>query len=402
MHAFDNRLFLGDFKAVELAELYGTPLYVYEEEEIKRNFRKIKESIKYSHTRIHYAMFCNNNRQILKLLREEGALITATCPGDAFIAMKAGFLPGEIIISGTNMGKEDFLFIKEKGIQINVDSLGQLEDFCRLNPKGRAGLRVNLKVRLPEGIGSACIGRESRLGLEERQLKEALKIASKYKVKINGLQTYLGTNLLEVPPFIAALKRLALLAEKIDSIEYLDLGGGFGVDYSEKPKEFNVEEFGKEVTGIMEKLSEKKGKRIALIIEPGRSIMAKAGVLLTKVVSIKHTCKTFVGTDTCFAHFMRPFVYNAEHTILKAGGIESKRQITADICGNTTLSVDFLGRDKKLPPVKKGDILAILGAGAYGYAMSNHFLSRPRPAEVLVSGKKSRIIREREKLGDLL
>jgi len=402
MKTINNELYLGEFQAKELAEIYGTPLYVYEACEIKGNIKKIREFINYEPKRIHYALFCNNNIQILKLLRKEHIQVTACSPGDVFIATKAGYLPEEIIFSGTNLNEKDFLFLKEKNLQINVDSLEQLKDYCKLNPKSKVGLRLNLKIQLPAEMGLKAVGNESRLGLNEEQLPLALEIASKYKVKLNGIQTYLGTNILSVKPFIKMLKKLVWLAEKIDSIEYIDIGGGFGVDYSEKPKEFDWNKLGKEVTQLMSNLSKKKERKVVLILEPGRSIIARAGTLLTRVVSIKHTNKLFIGTDTCFTHFMRPFLYGAEHRIVKATEIESKEHIEGDVCGNTTLSIDFLGKNKKLPPLRDGDLLAILDVGAYGYSMSSHFLSRPRPAELVVAGKKSHVIREREKISDLL
>lgn len=425
MKVINNEIYFGGLKATELADRYGTPLYVYEENEVKKNLRTIIEAIEYNPKRLHYALFSNNNIELLKLIRKAGASITTTSPGDVFIATKAGFLPKEIIFSGTNLNKEDFLFIKEKGIQINIDSLGQLEEYCKLYPKSKVGLRFNLQIRLPPEVVKPAIGKESRLGLNETQLQEAVKIASKYKVEINGLQTYLGSNVFEVRPFIDALKRLIKIAEKIDTVEYIDIGGGFPIDYSEKPKEFDWDWFGKEITKTMEDFSKNKKSKITLILEPGRSIMARTGTLLTRVVSIKDSKfapegiiarakallksgigikdsgKTFIGTDTCFTHFMGQLL-GEEHRIVKADKIEFEKYITADICGNTTLSTDFLGKNKKLPPVKKGDLLAILDVGAYGYALSNQFLSRPRPAEVLITGRKSRIIREREKFSDLL
>jgi len=402
MKIINNQLTAEKFTAKELAEIYGTPLYVYEEEKIKQNLARITNAVKYKNKRIHYAMFCNNNTQILELLRKEGAFITATSPGDVFIASKAGFEPKDIIFSGTNLSEEDFLFLKEKGIQTNINSIEELEEFCKLNPGGKTGLRLKLKIKLPKKTGPKANGKESRLGIEEEQLSKVIAVSSRFNVQINGVQIYLGTNIMKTEPFVEALKNLVRIAEKLKTVKYIDLGGAFGVDYSEDQKTFNWAVLGREISKIMKDFSMRQERDIALILEPGRSIIANAGVLLTSTVNIKKGKKTFVGVDTCFAHFMRPFLYGAKHRIIKANQVKSKELFDVDICGNTTLSVDFLGRNRKLPRLEKGDILAILDAGAYGYSLSNQFLSRLRPAEALVSEKSSRIIREREKFSDLL
>jgi len=392
-----NKLWLGELEAEKLAQEYGTPLYVYEEDVIKRRYADLVESIPYEKLRIHYACKANSNVHILELLRREGANIEAVSRGEVLLAFQAGFEPHQIIYTCSNITTEELRFLIENKITVNVDSFTQLRKYGALSPDSSLSIRIN------QGIGSGphrhvvTGGPESKFGIYFSELEQVKRTAKRYHLRIIGVHQHIGSDVLDEAILIEAVKALLRTASQLEDLEFVDFGGGFGVPYHADEKPLNMGKLGQELARLFSDFGQEYGKQLTMILEPGRYLVAEAGTLLATVTDIKKTPhKTFVGIDSGFNHLARPVMYGAYHPILNASRVRGKEQVVS-IAGNLCESGDLFARDRAITQCKEGDILAILNAGAYGFSMSSNYNSRPRPAEVLVCGSQSRIIRERER-----
>lgn len=380
----DNKIYFGKFSAKTLAKKFNTPIYIYEAETIRRQYLKLAENIPYKKLAIHYACKANTNVSILKLIRKLGAKLEAVSQGEIKLAFKAGFKPKDIIYTSTSVSRAELAFVIKNNISVNLDSLYQIELYGKMNPGVKVGIRVN--HGLGGGHHSHVItgGELSKFGIPAEQLPEAKKLAKKYKLKIARLHQHIGSNVLDEKILLRAFDILLFSARDFPELEALDFGGGFGVAYSEKEKEANFKIYGAAITEKMGKFCKEYGRELAMIIEPGRFLVAESGTLLATVTDIKQNpSRTFIGVDTGFNHLIRPALYGSYHEIINTQK-RSGKNMTADIVGNICESGDVFGRDRKLSPTKIGDILAIKNAGAYGYAMASHFNSRPLPGEILI------------------
>lgn len=369
-----------------LIELYGSPLYVYDAQTLIESAKTISGAVSYPHTRFFFAAVTNGNIHLLAILRKLGWGLHANTPGDIFLALKAGFTPEQIVYSGSNLTQEEMCEIVEQRIStVNLDSVSQLRLLTIALENTDWRPRVGLRVNIPQ------LNRASRIGVRPDEFNKAIEIARTASLRIEGIHFYRGTGTNSTEAFTGAIDELIAAALRLPDWSFLDFGGGFGYSYHANRTVFVWEEFGQELTRKLQELP----KSIDLLIEPGRAVIAPAGILLTRVVSVKYReGKQIVGVDTTVSNLSVPAV----HGIYREVYTFSDRQLTynTDICGNTTFSRDYLGRDLKLPALEEGDLIAILDSGAYGYAMSSHFLHRPRPAEVLIENGAARLIRRRE------
>ena len=372
---------------------FGSPLYVYDAQAVRAAFRGFRDAFPYRPVEHHYAIVCNKNPYLVRVLAELGAGVHANTPGDAHAALAAGVSAERIVYSGTNLTAPDFDYLIGHGIRLNLDSLDQLRDLARHGGAGEAGLRLLIDDE----------DRPSRIGVTAAELPEALSTARAGGLRLTGLHMYAGTNTLRASRFLAGLDRLLRAAEALPDLEYLDLGGGFGVPYREEQSSLELPLLGREVAGRMAALSQARGRAIRLLIEPGRIVVAGAGTLLATVVSVKERGgRRYVGVDSTVGNMAVESVYHPHHRIEAVSSRGADLEIPTDVCGNTTHTRDFLGRSCRLPLLRAGDLLALRDVGAYGYAMSSHFLNRPRPAEVVVDGRDVHLTTRRETLDDLL
>ncbi len=403
MKTLNNQLYIGDVPATELVAKYGSPLYAYEEETIRQRFRELKEGIPYRKLRIYYACKANTNPHIMRILRDEGAYADVLSPGEIMMALKAGFSPEQILFTATSVTDEEMKFAISKGIMVNCDSLSQLERYGKLNPNSRVCVRINPDVGGGHHGHVITGGPESKFGIYYNKVAEAKAIAAKHSLKIVGVHQHIGSGILEAEKFVLAMKVLLKTAQQFEGLEFIDFGGGIGVPYRPEQKRLDIKALGKRMAETFTAFCKSYGKELALCIEPGRYPVAEAGFLLCTVNTIKETPKhRFAGVDTGFNHLIRAAMYGSYHPIIVANNVESKKKEKVAIAGNVCESGDVFTRDehgivdRELPPIKEGDIIAILNAGAYGFAMSSNYNARQRPVEVLVSGKTARIIRKKE------
>lgn len=388
---------------IDITNQLGTPLYIYEGDVINDNIERIYAAIPYEPKSIHFALMANNNIQLLKELRKVKIKCFCSSLGELYIAQKAGFKPREIIFCGSNLSNYEIKQIVNYDMIINAESIEQMVTIIKTGKVKNIGLRVSLNINVPDDILNSSTGQHSRLGIPEHQVPDALCIAKNNNINIVGLHSYVGTNILKYNLFVEELDRILNIAKQIKSIKYIDIGGGFGIPYATENKSFDWYHFGKIASTMMDKLSQYYKNDIELKLEPGRSIIASAGILLTKVVEIKkYNGYTYIGTDTNLSNFIRPYIYKQYHDIVLLGKNISTKKICVSVCGNTIASNDYLAKNIFLPSVKEGDILAIKDVGAYGYSMSSNFCCRLRPAEVLIKGNKFKLIRKRETYNDLI
>jgi len=426
----------------ELAGRFGTPLYVYEESRIRENFREFKAAFK--NAKICYAYKANTSLAICHILRREGAGADVVSEGELRIALKVGIKAGDIIFTNNSKTREELESALEAGVTINVDSLDELNSIAEIGKPARVSFRVNPAVNPKTHPKIATGMRESKFGLHLEDIAfEAYRKASQLdNVEILGIQMHIGSQITDMTAFSEATEKLLEFVLKLRkelnlTLKFVDIGGGLGISYTHtgdiENRRFSIntesndsvletpkpKDLADNVLPIIKEYNNKLGYEPELWLEPGRYLVANAGILLCEVQSVKKTpYKNFVNVDAGFNVLVRPAMYDSFHRICRIED-SSYMRIPArnshikvlgksgetekyDIAGNVCESGDILGKDRELPPVKKGDILAILDAGAYGFSMSSQYNSRPRVAEILVRENSAEVIRERESWDDLL
>ncbi|MFM2060373.1 MAG: diaminopimelate decarboxylase [Cyanobacteriota bacterium] len=383
--------------AQELLQIYGSPLYVYDGDILNQTISHITQSFSYPHTKFHFASVTNGNIALLKIFKNAGWGLHANTPGDIYLGLNADFEPHDIVYSGSNLNREEMSQVLNWGVKtLNLDSISQLRLLCEMflfRAKTQRSKDANLNIGLRLNVSE-----DSRIGVSIADFDQAVAIAHDAGLKISGLHFYRGTGTNATSAFTDAIDWVFETAKNLPDWQYLDFGGGFGYPYHHQGVAFDWELFGDELSKRISNL----GKNINLIIEPGRSAVAGCGTLLAKVVSVKWQGKKQVlGVDSTIANISVPAVHGGYREIVSWKNQTSEKYLT-DVCGNTTYSRDYLGKNCQLPALEIGDMIAILDVGAYGYAMSSHFLHRPKPAEVLLENGCHRLIRKRENYSVLL
>ena len=410
---------IGGADATKLAEEYGTPLYVIDEDRIRDNYKRVFNAFTkyYSDFKILYACKANTNLSVMRILEEEGSCIDADSPGEVFTSLKTGFSSDRILFTGNNVTNDELRYIDETGVRINLDSVSQLKRLAEIvDPEGyKISFRVNPMVGA--GHHEHCItgGEMSKFGIKESEAVEVYKLAKNMGFEPVGMHTHIGSGILDPEPFKLATTVLMDIAGKVSQeadidFEFLDLGGGLGIPYEPEENLLDIDPFAEEITGIFKsKLSEygmDGTNKPSMYIEPGRYLVGDASVLLTRVNTVKNSYRKFIGVDSGFNTLLRPAMYGSYHHIVVANKANETSENGAkiekvDVAGNVCESGDLFARDRPLPIIEEGDLLSIMNAGAYSFSMASQYNSRPRPAEILVKDGKSEIIRERETYDDL-
>ena len=383
--------------AQELLATYGSPLYVYESDILRRTIARITKAIDYPRTQFCFASVTNGSIALLQIFRDSGWGLHANTPGDIYLGIQAGFSPKNIVYSGSNLHRGEMEQVLKWGVKtLNFDSLAQLQLCCevyqslRENQQALEPPSMGLRLNLPELTG------DSRIGVRSSEFPQAIAIAKTAGLKLSGLHFYRGTGTNSTAAFTQVIDTIIATAQQLPDWEYLDFGGGFGYPY-QGGIAFDWELFGAELTSRISQLD----RAIDLIIEPGRAAVAGCATLLAQVVSTKwQEAKQIVGVDTTVANLSVPSVHGGYREICTWNCRDALH--FTDVCGNTTYSRDYLGKNCQLPILAIGEIVGILDVGAYGYAMSSHFLHRPKPAEVLLENGGPRLIRHREDYSVLL
>jgi len=404
-HYHPDQLCGEDVPLTCVAERFGTPTYVYSRGAILANYRRLASGLTEIPGLICYSVKANSNLRILSLLREAGAGFDIVSGGELARVLRAGADPERVVFSGVGKTVAEMDAGLAAGIlMFNVESAGELE---LLEARARArGKPAPVSVRVNPDVVAATHPYVStgqiihKFGVPADEALELYRRAAASKhMSVRGVACHIGSQILEVEPFLKAMDEILSVAEALRTmgtdVEFLDLGGGYGIRYADEQPLAMV----RLMDGLAARL---RGTTYRLIIEPGRALVGNAGVLLTRVLYVKRSQqKNFIVVDAGMNDLMRPTLYGSYHEIVPVEQRPTDR-LTADVVGPLCETGDFLAQDREMPDVRAGDLLAILTVGAYGYVLASNYNTRPRPAEVLVDGHEVELIRPRERLDDLM
>jgi diaminopimelate decarboxylase len=403
----DGTLTCDDAALDAIAGAYGTPAYVYSRQAIVDGYRAYREALEGLPHRICYSVKANSNLAVLATLAREGAGFDIVSGGELYRVLAAGGDAGAVVFSGVGKTEDEIRFALESRIHsLNCESEAELELISRcavaLQCTASIALRVNPDVDAVTHPYISTGLREHKFGIDFRSAEEIYARAARLPgVVPEGVSCHIGSQILELDPLLESADKVLALASRLRAsglaIRYVDLGGGLGVPY--RPGDPAVS-----VRGFIDRLRpriERSGFR--LMLEPGRSISAECGVLLTRVLLVKRNGeKKFVIVDAAMNDLLRPALYQAHHAIWPVKQPRSEEVMTADVVGPICESGDFFARNRELPPVAPGDLLAVRTAGAYGFSLSSNYNSRPRACEVLVDAGRIHVARRRERYEDLV
>ncbi|NCC25309.1 MAG: diaminopimelate decarboxylase [Deltaproteobacteria bacterium] len=400
----DAILHADDIPVRDIVAKHGTPLYIYSRSTLERHFQAFSSAFDGTDHLVCYSVKANSNLGVLNVLGTLGCGADIVSGGELFRALRAGIPADRIVFSGVGKQEHEIREALYAGIlMFNVESVAELERIDAvagsMDMKANVSLRINPDVDPGTHPYVATGLKTSKFGIDMAQAIEVyLKARDLTNVEPVGIDAHIGSQLTAISPFLDALARLKGLNAELRSqgvnIRYLDLGGGLGITYNEEEPPHPAE-FGRALTQSL------KGLDLTLVLEPGRVIVGNAGILVTEVQYTKTTPeKTFVVVDAAMNDLIRPALYGSYH---KVAEVEPKGRPArkVDVVGPICESSDFLAKDRELAEVEPGELLAVFSAGAYGFTMSSQYNSRPRAAEILVSGQWMTVIRDREQYRDL-
>ncbi|MGC9006569.1 MAG: diaminopimelate decarboxylase [Sulfurihydrogenibium sp.] len=395
----NGKLYCEDVNLESLALKVGTPFYVYSKKAIIDQINNYKDAFKDYPTLICYALKANSNLSILRIFEENGLGADIVSGGELYKAKKAGFPSNKIVYAGVGKTDAEIIYaINENILSFNVESLMELEVINEIagkqNRKANVSIRINPDVD-PKTHPYISTGlKKSKFGIDIDQALEAYKKAVKMEhLNVVGIHCHIGSQIMDVSVYKEAVEKTVDLVYKLKKegieLQFIDIGGGLGVKYYPEDNPPTPYDLANTVLPIVRQTG------LKLILEPGRSLIAQAGALITKVIFVKDKKdKHFVIVDSGMNDLVRPAIYNAYHHIVT---VEQKQEsMVADIVGPVCETGDFFGLDRKIGKVNRGDLIAILTAGAYGSSMSSNYNVRPKAMEVLVDGNNYKIIKERE------
>ena len=401
MELKEQHYVIEELPVTQLAEKYGTPLYIYESGIMIRQYNRMMKAFSGTKTRIHYACKALSNLSILKLFQRLGSGLDAVSVQEVQLGLRAGFDPQDILYTPNCVSIEEIEQAVGLGVKINIDNLSILEEFGH-----RYGGQVPVCIRINPHILAGANHKistghiDSKFGISIHQVPLVKRILETNNMKVEGLHMHTGSDILDVEVFLRGAEILFETALEFPGLEYLDFGSGFKVAYREGDIETDIEALGEQLTRRFNEFSRQYGRELTLIFEPGKYLVSEAGSFVARTNVIKQTTSTvFAGLDTGMNHFIRPMFYDAYHEVVnisKAGGKTRIYTVVGYIC-----ETDTFGWNRKITEVAEGDYLLFKNAGAYCYAMASNYNSRYRPAEVLVHGGTDYLIRRRENLDDL-
>lgn len=386
----------------ELADEFGTPLYVYHAEKIKEQYLKLDKAFAGCHARFFYACKALTNINILKYINTLGAGLDCVSINEVLLGLKAGFTPDNILFTPNCVDFAEIEEGKKLGVNINIDNISILEQFG--NKFGNSYpicIRFNPHI-MGGGHYKMSTGHiDSKFGISVHQMRHIERIIKTTSLHVTGIHMHTGSDIKDVSVFISGLEVMFEVAENFPDLKFIDLGSGFKVPYHDDDVSTDVFALGEKVTETFNKQAKDKGRELEVWFEPGKFLVSEAGYLITKTNVIKQTTATvFVGVNSGFNHLIRPMMYEAYHKIENISHPDGSPRIYT-VVGNIC-ETDIFAWDRKIAEVREGDYLVFYNAGAYGFEMSSNFNSRLKPAEVLVKDGKGILIRKRDEFEDLL
>lgn len=387
---------------VQLANQFGTPLYVYHAEKIKEQYNKLNSAFKDVNARFFYACKALSNINVLKYVESIGASLDCVSINEVKLGLKAGFTPDRILFTPNCVDFEEVVEGKELGVHLNIDNISILEKFgTRFGSSYPICIRFNPHIM---GGGNYKISTghiDSKFGISIHQMRHIERVVKSTKLHVRGIHMHTGSDIKDVNVFLQGLEIMFELATHFPELEFIDLGSGFKVPYQEGDVQTDINLLGKKVAEAFHAYENETGKKIQVWFEPGKFLVSESGYFVVKANVIKQTTATvFVGVNSGFNHLIRPMFYDAYHrieNITNPNGHERIYTVVGNIC-----ETDTFAWDRALNEVREGDFLVFYNAGAYGFEMSSNFNSRLKPAEVLVKDGEAILIRKRDVFEDLM
>ena len=387
---------------IDVANEFGTPLYVYHAEKIKEQFEKLQKAFSKCESRFFYACKALTNINILKYINSLGAGLDCVSIHEVRLGIKAGFIASDILYTPNCVDFNEIVEAKELGVHINIDNISILEQFgnkfgssypvcIRMNPHIMAG--GNFKI----STGHV----DSKFGISIHQVRHIERVVKTTKLHVAGIHMHTGSEIKDIGVFLEGLEVMFGMATHFPDLQFIDLGSGFKVPYQPDDPETDVNTLGQKVCAAFKNYEKETGKKLQVWFEPGKYLVSQSGYFVVKANVIKQTPATvFVGVNSGFNHLIRPMFYEAYHYIQNVSNPKGPERIYT-VVGNIC-ETDTFAWDRKLNEVREGDYLIFHNAGAYGFEMSSNFNSRLKPAEVLIKDGKAHLIRKRDVFEDLL
>lgn len=409
LKAIGDNLFIEDVDCAALAREYGTPLYITSESRLRQNIRAYHQA--FPDADKYFAVKANGNLTVLRILSQEGMGADVFSGGELYVARLAGIPKDKILYNGNSKSEADHRMALEAGVRMSVDSREELDLLAKTAQAAGAEAEILFRVNpdvSPKTHPKIATGlKTSKFGIPADQVAETYRKAMDLKgVRPVGLHCHIGSQILDTSPFAEAANKMMDIAkdvvEKGGEIRMIDLGGGLGIQYHPDNPAPAPADLAAAVLPIFQQRCKDLGIKPRLILEPGRSIVADTTVMLTSVNVAKRAHVNFAACDAGFNTLARPMLYDSYHHIIVANKAEQKAQEDYTVVGPICETGDILAKDRRLPVLERGDLLAFLDAGAYGFSMSSQYNGQPRTAEVLVSGNRADVIRRAEDYSALL
>lgn len=380
-----------------IVKKFGTPTFVTDASTLHNRVRSMRSAFSIVGGKIFYALKANYNPHIVSVIKRAGAFgIDAVSPYEVRWALTLGFLPKQILFTGNSISDEEMRFVASLGVRQNVGSLSELERFGRLFPGEEISIRLSPGIGAGENEKISTGGKGTKFGIIADQFEEVKKILDHFHLRLVGIHSHIGSGFYDTRAFSNSVKAVCSVAKSFSSLEFLDFGGGYGVQYYPEKKNIDLSDFARSIQREIQDFSEVNGKRVDVYLEPGKYLVAQSTILLVTVTTVKEkNGKIFVGTDSGFNHLIRPAMYGAYHHVVNISG-SRRRKKRVSVVGNVCETCDTFNDSILLNNPREGDILAILTAGAYGASMSSNYNMRPMAAEVLIDGEKIQLTRRRQ------
>ncbi len=392
--------FLNNEQLVQIANEFGTPLYIYNADKIETQYKRLTNAFNNDKVRFFYACKALTNINVLRFIRSIGCNVDCSSINEVKLALYAGFEPENILYTSNGIAFEEIAEAQSLGVLINIDSLSNLEKFGKkFGDTYPVGIRLRPNIMAGGNLKISTGHDKSKFGIPVDHLEKIIALVEKYNITITNLHIHTGSDIKDADVFVKGIEVLFDIIPHFPQLKSIDLGGGFKVAYKEDDPTIDINELAEKVSGMFN--GNALTKNLEIWFEPGKFLVSECGYLITTVNIIKETAATtFAGVNSGFNHLIRPMFYDAYHRIQNisnpAGAIK-EYSITGNIC-----ETDTFAWNRSLPEIREGDLLAFYNAGAYGFEMSSNYNSRFKPAEVLVQKGAAQLIRKRDEFDDLL
>jgi len=387
---------------LELANKYGSPLYVYDTDNIASQYNRLTNAFSdVKNLKLNYAVKALSNINILKFFKNLGAGLDTVSIQEVQLGLTTGIDPKNIIFTPNGVSLKEIEDVAKLGVQINIDNLSILEQFGQQHPEVPVCIRINPHI-MAGGNSKISVGHiDSKFGISIHQVPHIKRVVENTGMNINGIHMHTGSDILDIDTFLRATEILFDVAKQFDDIDFIDFGSGFKVPYKEGDISTDIEQLGLQLTERFNEFCKEYGKDITLMFEPGKFLVSEAGVFLAKVNVVKQTTSTvFAHVDSGFNHLVRPMMYNSYHHITNISNPEGRDRyysVVGYIC-----ETDTFGSNRRISEISEEDILCFHNAGAYCFSMASNYNSRYLPAEVMIVDGQDYLIRKRQTIQDIL